>query len=59
MMEHHYDLPSTHDYMVSGTLYKVSSVFSEKGQLVELYKQYMIDSIKNNTALNTDSAVTE
>ena len=59
MMEHHNDLPSTHEYMVNGTLYKVISIFSDKGTLEELYKKYMIDSIKNNTVLDTDSAVTE
>ena len=39
-------LPAYQEYIVGNTKYKVSSVFSDKGDLKEIYEKYIINCEK-------------
>ena len=39
-------LPAYREYIVGNTKYKVSSVFSDKGNLKEIYEKYIINREK-------------
>lgn len=39
-------LPSYHEYKIGDTVYKVTSIFSEKSTLKEIYEKFVINSEK-------------